>query len=653
MAKYDRSGDRDLEKLNEGLYGFLEETGTVKMDRENGERIREELRLARRSEQVSADKKADRQAQKAAKKAAKEAAKKEKEAQKAAKHNGGNFRPVSSGTVKAAGSGQEEYVRPKTGVEARRSTRTERAHEESRYNFVDPELDEMEEILSKHVKEEVKAVEVPQEQPTPAPQPEQSASETKPITAEPETKPEQPDPEAKPEPKQSPVEPQKAPKTKQEQPAQEAKQQPKQAELDQQATKPLPRKVDYDSDLQLRRDNNYRNIRGTQSDPNNMGERPRSRYNDGGSERYNDRDRRASRSAERAYRSEPTREVRSERGRRTSYGLDEGGYSKKKKGGAGKVLGIILAIILGLVILAGIVAFVAFRLYYGKSNFVDDSKIEMHLEEAESELMLESEPTDFDVSTVKQVSADEADKTYSVLLIGSDRRDSSWYGNSDTMVLLTINDNVDKVFMVSFMRDLYADIPDVGIRKLNNAYAVGGGPLLMKTLKTNYGVDVDDYVSVDFDSLEEIIDMVGGVDVDIDEAEATYMNNAGISVSVGTNHLGGADAVSYSRIRHVGNSDWERTSRQREVLMSIVNTMRSVSAARVTAIANDLLPLVTHNMKATEVTSLISRIPSVLKYEFVTDRIPYEGTYYIDNEILVPDLDETIKRLHAEIYAKE
>ena len=102
---------------------------------------------------------------------------------------------------------------------------------------------------------------------------------------------------------------------------------------------------------------------------------------------------------------------------------------------------------------------------------------------------------------------------YSVLLIGSDRRDDSWNGNSDTMILMTINQNVKKIFLVSFMRDMYADIPGVGVRKLNNAFAVGGASLLERTLETNYHVLADNYAVVDFENMEDIINLDGGVDI--------------------------------------------------------------------------------------------------------------------------------------------
>ena len=115
-----------------------------------------------------------------------------------------------------------------------------------------------------------------------------------------------------------------------------------------------------------------------------------------------------------------------------------------------------------------------------------------------------------------------ADGIYNLLLIGVDRRDDSWYGNSDTMVLVSFNDNKKQICLTSFLRDLVADIPQVGIRKLNAACAYGGPKLLTATMRDNYAVDIDNYAMVDFDSAESVIDALGGVDVKLSAEEAAY-----------------------------------------------------------------------------------------------------------------------------------
>lgn len=164
------------------------------------------------------------------------------------------------------------------------------------------------------------------------------------------------------------------------------------------------------------------------------------------------------------------------------------------------------------------------------------------------------------------------------------------------MILASINSQTKTIYMTSFMRDLYANIPNVGIRKLNSAYAVGGGPLLVSTIESNYRVDIDNYASVDFSSMANILDLVGGVDLEVSTQEAGYINMyldeqcglQGLNASDyyvtggGITHLNGNQAVGFARIRYTsrGNehSDYGRTSRQREILVQLMQKARSLDA---------------------------------------------------------------------------
>jgi len=255
--------------------------------------------------------------------------------------------------------------------------------------------------------------------------------------------------------------------------------------------------------------------------------------------------------------------------------------------------------------------------------------------------------------------------TYNILLIGVDVRDVQWHGNSDTMILLTVNHDTNKIYMTSFMRDLYANIPGYGVRKLNAAHAIGGGPLLVQTIQANYGVKIDNYARVDFSSLTAIIDIAGGVDIELSEAEVISANGNIAEMcalqgkdyeenrikAAGMQHLNGIQAVGYCRIRNVGNADYGRTARQRAVLMALVNRAKSMSVGQLNTLINQVLPLVTHNVEQGTVLNLISQVPSFLSYEFVTGRVPYDGLFTSKNEILIPNMAETIKRLRETLYA--
>ena len=175
---------------------------------------------------------------------------------------------------------------------------------------------------------------------------------------------------------------------------------------------------------------------------------------------------------------------------------------------------------------------------------------------------------------------------YNVLLVGVDRRDTSWAGNSDTMILMSLNYEKKQISMISLMRDTYVDIPGIGMRKLNAAHANGAGPLLLETVTQNYKIQVDRYVSVDFNSLIDIIDKIGGVELTLSSEEVRVANNyvkemcnlrdldptSYFFIQEGTKNCSGIQAVAYARIRYVGNADYERTERQRTVLTKIMES---------------------------------------------------------------------------------
>ncbi len=273
--------------------------------------------------------------------------------------------------------------------------------------------------------------------------------------------------------------------------------------------------------------------------------------------------------------------------------------------------------------------------------------------------------TELDLSTIQPISEEQAAGIYNLLLIGVDRRNDDWYGNSDVMILATINYDQQKLFLTSFMRDLYADIPEYGVMKLNAAHAIGGGPLLVETLETNYGVNIDNYARVDFSTMSDVVDIIGGVDIDVDEAEAKLINSFACEMSIQQGkeyqshviggeivHLNGLQAVAYSRIRYIGNADYERTSRQREVLTEMFSKVSTLSLAELNNVINEMLPLVTHNISQLTMVKLMAQVPELIEYEVVTDRVPYDGLFTSRNGLLVPDMAATAARLQETIYVK-
>ena len=316
---------------------------------------------------------------------------------------------------------------------------------------------------------------------------------------------------------------------------------------------------------------------------------------------------------------------------------------RKKKRRRKLIMTIILAIILVLVILFG-VFYMLFEHYYSKMNFLNVTDVD-------------DSDGDFP-DYVKQTNG-----VFNVLLIGVDSRENQIKGNSDVMILLSINHNTKKIHMMSFMRDLYADIDGYGVRKLNAANNLGGPGLLISTIEKNYGVAIDNYAAVDFFDTASIIDTLGGVDIDVQDNEVQYLNmyldelcslegldpNEYYVHSAGQTHLNGLQAVAYSRIRYAGNADFQRTQRQRTILTQLMGKLTGSNLSQLSKYADEILPHVTHDLSQSDMLSLITSFPGFKNYEVVQERIPYDGHYTSENEILIPDWDYTLPQIQEDL----
>lgn len=229
-----------------------------------------------------------------------------------------------------------------------------------------------------------------------------------------------------------------------------------------------------------------------------------------------------------------------------------------------------------------------------------------------------------------------------VLLIGTDGRSLDEKGRSDTMILVSVNSKTDEITLTSFMRDTYVSIPDHGWNKLNAAYSFGGADLLMDTIEQNFNIRIDDYVSVNFMSFAAIIDSVGGIEIDVSDAEAREINtilmaevneimgdavDSDLLSGGGKLQLNGKQALSYARIRYIGNADFERTERQREVLTLVAEKLKSFNPSMISSVASKAVPQLTTNMSTGELYLLSLRLPFILGYDMSQIQIPANGTY--------------------------
>lgn len=225
------------------------------------------------------------------------------------------------------------------------------------------------------------------------------------------------------------------------------------------------------------------------------------------------------------------------------------------------------------------------------------------------------------------------DNVVNILLVGQDRRPGEGRQRSDSMILVTFNKSKQTITLTSFMRDCYVQIPGYKANKLNAAYAFGGMSLLNQTLEQNFGVHVDGNIEVDFDGFQDVIDLLGGVDISLTEEEVSYMNNGlGLNgtdrqLSVGTNRLDGEQALAYARIRSI-DSDYRRAERQRKVISSLIQRYKSQSLTTMLGLLEDILPLVVTNMDKGEIVDYtLELMPMLASCGVETLRIPVDGTF--------------------------
>ena len=233
-----------------------------------------------------------------------------------------------------------------------------------------------------------------------------------------------------------------------------------------------------------------------------------------------------------------------------------------------------------------------------------------------------------------------------ILLIGQDRREDETRARSDSMILCTFHKSEKKLTMTSFLRDTYVKIPGYGQNRINVAYAAGGMSLLNKTLENNFGVHIDGNVEVDFYQFADIVDLLGGVEVDLRNDEAQWVNReTGSGLSEGTNLLNGQQALAYARIRKLdADGDFSRTNRQRKVITALLDAYRDTSLSSALSLLEQVLPLITTDMTDREILGYaVSLFPLLTGGEVVSQHIPAAGTYASRNidgmAVLVADLE--------------
>lgn len=263
------------------------------------------------------------------------------------------------------------------------------------------------------------------------------------------------------------------------------------------------------------------------------------------------------------------------------------------------------------------------------------------------------------------------DGVKNILLIGNDSRTEDESGRSDAMILVSISSKTKSIHMTSLLRDIYVEIPEHDGNRLNAAYAYGGPELLMETIEENFDIEVNRYMLVNFQAFANLVDAVGGVELEVTNEEVQLINGYLVEYNQlegraegtdyldtslsGELHLNGPQALAYCRNRYIG-SDFARTQRQRNVISA---AMKKAPLALVTnggELVDGLMSNVTTNLTQTELSGLMLQAPAMLTYDMVQGSIPLEGTYSNAKirgmAVLEVDFEANKDYIQTEIYGK-
>ncbi len=319
------------------------------------------------------------------------------------------------------------------------------------------------------------------------------------------------------------------------------------------------------------------------------------------------------------------------------------GKNKKKKKKKHIFLKIVLVLFIIIVILAGIL--VGF-MYSKLTKFNYD---------------------DIDENLIEVTEGVETTGYKNIVLYGVDARNNSYEGaiRSDTIMIVSINQDTKKVKIASVYRDSYLKIGK-SFDKITHAYANGGPTLSLSALNTNLDLDLKEFVTVNFGVVVDVIDAVGGIDMEITSEEVKYINNyikeinnvtgkkSSRITKAGTHHLDGAQALAYSRIRYTNGGDYKRTERQRTVLDLVFKKVKKMNLMKLNNLVDTILPEVSTNISTNEIISLLTQVASYDIEE--TTGWPYDVKGYQPADVWYGapvNLAEQVKKLHEFLFDEE
>lgn len=274
-----------------------------------------------------------------------------------------------------------------------------------------------------------------------------------------------------------------------------------------------------------------------------------------------------------------------------------------------------------------------------EENDLPDETSDAEQEEAENQAMQE------EIAKLKEMEAIAAtgdvfsdSDVFNILLIGTDERTAEFNTNArgDACLLLSLNKASGTMHLVSFERGMGVPILEGEYEGqydwLTHTFRYGGADLMMKEIQECFKVDVTHYIRVNFNTFVDGINALGGVNIELTQAEADYINRAESEknhiqhVSVGKNHLNGATALYYARCRKI-DSDWFRIGRQRTVIQAALDQVSDLSLLEINDLLDTILPLIQTNLTNGEIFGLVLNMPQFLEKKLEQATIPLENTY--------------------------
>ena len=238
-----------------------------------------------------------------------------------------------------------------------------------------------------------------------------------------------------------------------------------------------------------------------------------------------------------------------------------------------------------------------------------------------------------------------------ILLLGLDTRDEDFTGRSDSILLLSLNKNKNNVRLLNIPRDSYVNIPNWGYSKINHSFAYGGADLTKETVENLLGVEISNTVIINFKSFERVIDILGGVDVNVafDFSENLSDGNS-FNFKEGAMTLTGEQALAYARMRKQdAEGDFGRGKRQQEIIESLINESKDLSNVfKIKKLYDEISSNVITDLSVTKTLSLfnyISSLSNIEKSQLTGNPALINGVSYI--ELDLPTLEQEILMLHS------